>query len=363
MRITVKNSLSIATIMVVFLIFITVLLSLMKIDRKVIVPGTFTYRNISPVIIEENGFVEKICAEENEQIEKNDTILVLRNKDIEMEITNCKSRINIYKIELEEILQLKEYDTSINSFDVTKLKEELELKKVEETYYKNTYLDKKDLYEKKIISKDDYEEAELIYEQTKLESRSIKIQIDELTRILQKLDASSLLNYNLKQKELELEENTLNYLKNRKEMLVVKAKMSGKLLADKLENHLNVFLSQGDQIADVVSYDKIDFIGYAVGADIIRVKKDQEVVFNVDTFRGKDFIHGKVKRIGLKTAEKNGVISYPVEIEVLSKEFFDRGRKRFIHAGVAGEAIIMTERDIPIVELLWERIIKYADFN
>ncbi len=363
MRITVKNSLSIATVMVIFLVVVVVLLTFMKIDRKVIVPGTFTYRNISPVIIEEYGFVEKICATENENIEKNDTILVLRNKDIEMEILTSQNRLNIYTMELEEILQLKEFDTSINSFDVTKLKEQLQLKKVEENYYLNIYNDKKDLYKKKIISKDDFEEAELIYRQTKLEGRSIKIQIDELTRKLQKLDASSLLNYKLKQKELELEQNTLTHLNNRKKMLVVKAKMSGKLLADKLENHLNVYLSIGDQIADVVSYDHIDFIGYAVGADIIRVKEGQEVVFNVDTFRGKDFIHGKVKRIGLKTAEKNGVISYPVEIEVLSKEFFDRGRKRFIHAGVFGEAIIMTERDIPIMELLWERIIKYADIN
>jgi hypothetical protein len=54
---------------------------------------------------------------------------------------------------------------------------------------------------------------------------------------------------------------------------------------------------------------------------------------------------------------------YPVEIEVMNKEFFDRGRKRFIHAGVVGEAIIMTERDIPIIELFWERIIKYVDMN
>ncbi|MDA3838562.1 MAG: hypothetical protein PF574_06225 [Candidatus Delongbacteria bacterium] len=363
MRITVKNSLSIAAIMVIFLVIVTILLSLMKIDRKVIVPGTFTYRNISPVIIEEEGFVEKIFATENESVEKNDTILVLRNKNIEMEILSSQNRINIYKIELEEILQLKEFDTSLNSFDVTKLKEELQVKEVEETYYKNIYNDKKDLYTKKIISKDDFEEAELLYEQTKLERRSIKIQIDELTRKLQKLDASSLLNYKLKQKELELEQNTLIHLNSRKEMLIVRAKMSGKLLADKLDNHLNVYLEIGSQIADVVSYDLIDFVGYAVGADIIRVKEGQEVVFNVDTFRGKDFIHGKVRRIGLKTAEKNGVISYPVEIEVLNKEFFDRGRRRFIHAGVVGEAIIMTERDIPIIELFWERIIKYADMN
>jgi len=363
MRITVKNSLSLATIMVIFLILVVVLLSLMKIDRKVIVPGTFSYRKISPVIIEESGFVDKILTTENSHIEKNDTILILRNKDFEMEILNSENRINIYKMELEEILHLKEFDTSLNSFDVTKLKEELQLKTAEEKYYKNIYDDKEDLFKKKIISKDDFEEAELLYKQTKLEKRSIKIQIDELTRKLQKLDASSLLNYNLKQNELKLEKNKLNYLIVRKEMLTIKAKMTGKLLADKLDNHLNEFLSKGDKVADVISFDKIDFIGYAKGADIIRVKEGQEVVFNVDTFRGKDFIHGKVKRIGLKTAEKNGVISYPVEIEVLSNEFFDRGRKRFIHAGIFGEAIIMTERDIPIVELLWERIIKYADIN
>ena len=89
MRITVKNSLSIATIMVIFLVFIVILLSLMKIDRKVIVPGTFTYRNISPVIIEEDGFVqadEAAIAYYQRELERNNITVNIRHsrgKDID----------------------------------------------------------------------------------------------------------------------------------------------------------------------------------------------------------------------------------------------------------------------------------------
>ncbi|MCG2760643.1 MAG: hypothetical protein L6407_05475, partial [Candidatus Delongbacteria bacterium] len=265
--------------------------------------------------------------------------------------------------ELEEILQLKELDTSLSSFDTSKLKEELRVKKDEAVYYSGVLKDKIDLYSKKIISKDEYEAANIALKQKELEVTSIQIQLNELNKTLQKLDTSTYLSYKLKQKELELEEGKLHYLTKRNDLLTITAKMDGKLIADKLENNLNVYFSKGDKIGDIVSHEHIDFIGYASGSDIIREKEGQKTFFNVDTFRGKDFIKGKVKSIGLKPELFSGVISFPIEIEVTSSEFFDRERKRFIHAGVMGEAIIITEEDLPIMRLLWERIVKYTDIN
>ncbi|HXK50205.1 MAG TPA: HlyD family efflux transporter periplasmic adaptor subunit [Clostridiales bacterium] len=363
MRITIRKSIIIAIAMMIMLVIAVMILTLMRIDRKVIIPGAFTYRNISPVVIEESGFAAEISSRENSEITAGDVIMTLANTDLDMEITDSENRITLYKLELEEILQLKELDVSLSSYDLTKLKEELKVKKDEEKYYREVQNDKEDLYAKKIISKDEYEGANIALKQKELEVKSIQIQLNELNKQLQKLDASSYLNYKFKQKELEIEENKLTYLKKRSEGLIVRAKMDGRLVADKMENRLNEYFSKGDKIGDVVSYDRIDFIGYASGSDIVRIKEGQDVYFNVDTFRGKDFIHGKVKKTGLKSDSFNGEISFPVEIEVVSTEFFDRGRKRFIHAGVVGEAIIITEEDLPILRILWEQMVKYADIN
>ncbi|MFA7124078.1 MAG: hypothetical protein WC212_08570 [Candidatus Delongbacteria bacterium] len=363
MRVTIAKSIIIAIAMLVLLIISVSILTLMKIDRKVIVPGTFTYRRISPVVIEESGFVSEIHASANSILNENDTILILRNDDLEIELANTGNKVLIYKIELEEILQLKELDVSLSSFDTSKLKEQLRVSKEEALYYSDVVKDKAGLYKKKIISKDEYEEANIIYKQKLLEIKSIEIQLSELSKRLQKLDASTYLSYKLKQKELELEEDKLTYLRKKHDLLTVTAKMNGKLITGKLDNYLNVYMEKGEKIGDIVSFDEIDFIGYATGTDLIRVKEGQKSFFNVDTFRGKDFIKGEVKSIGLKSETYNGITSFPIEIEVTNKDFFDRDRKRFIHAGVTGEAIIITEEDLPILRLLWERVVKYADMN
>lgn len=363
MRITIKKSIYIAVTMVILLILTVIILTFMRIDRKVIVPGTFTYRNVSPLIIEESGFLEKIYKTENSEVLIGDTLLVLRNEDIDIEILNSENRIMIYKLELQEILQLKELDVNLSSFDTSKLKEQLKVKVAEAEYFKSILKDKTDLYANKIISKDEFEEANLNVKQNEMEIKSIEIQLNGLNKQLQKLDASAFLNYKLKQKELDVEQDRLEYLTKRRNMLTIVSKTDGKLMSGRLENSLNVFFTKGDKIGDVISFDKIDFTGYASGADIIRIKEGQISYFNVDTFRGKDFVQGKVKRIGLKTETFNGIIAYPIEIEVTSTEFFDRGRKRYIHAGVTGEAVIITEEDLPILYLLWERVVKYTDIN
>ena len=363
MLVTIKKSIMTAVLMMVLLVLSTLILTAMRIDRKVIIPGAFTYRRISPVVAEESGFVDRIIRHENSFVSQNDTILTLRNADIVRDIENAQSRIMIYRIELEEILQLKELDVSLSSYNTTKLNEELKVKKAEEKYLAGVAEDKRDLYEKKIISKDEYESSNIALRQKQLEIRSAEIQLNELRKRLQKLDASTYLRYQLKEKELAIEEDRLEYLNRRKDLLSLTSRMEGRLVADKLENLLNSYIPAGTHIGDIVSYEKINFSGYASGNDIIRIKEGQKAFFIVDTFRGRDFIRGTVKRIGLKPDNVNGTILFPIELEVDDPKFFDRGKERYLHAGVVGEAVIITEEDIPIFRLLWERVVKYADFN
>jgi hypothetical protein len=101
----------------------------------------------------------------------------------------------------------------------------------------------------------------------------------------------------------------------------------------------------------------------APGSDVVRLEPDQEVYFNVELFRRKEFVKGRVAGIGNKVVERNPSRGFPVEIEVDDKEFFDRNRKLFIQAGVPGEAIIVTEKNLTLASLLWDRFINYMDID
>lgn len=221
--------------------------------------------------------------------------------------------------------------------------------------------DKKSLFDRNISSRDQYDEARLNYKTILSDIKSLEISTDEIDRNLKKLDTSSLLRYKLKQKDYENYEEKLKYLEKKYTKLSIVARDKGKMLADRMDNIRNTFIGKGQHLADVVSFEAIDFVGYASDADILRISEDLEVYFNVELFRGKDFITGRVKNIGYKPVFRDGVPYFPIEIEVDKKEFFNRERKYYLQAGITGEAIVITEKNLPLAELIWEQFINYVD--
>lgn len=363
MKMTIPRALFIAGFLISILVVAFILLTMLNIDRKVSVNGSFVYRKTTPIVVNEPGFVRKILKEENCEILKGDTIAILENKDLEMEIEDVKSKIMIIELELEDILNMKQFDLNLNSLDITKLKSELKLKEIEEQYYLNILTDKKEMLKKKIISQAEFDEAEINHKSIVSEKRSLEINIDEISKKLNKLDSSSLLHYKLKQKDYESQITKLKYLEHRMNSLVIISHENGKLLAEKMEKLKNTYLEKGSQLGDVVSFNDLDFVGYANDADIIRLKPNQEVYFNVSLFRGKNYIKGHVVNIGYKPITVNGMVMFPIEIEVENKVFFDRNQEYYLQAGVVAEAIIITESDIPFFRLIWEQIINAVNVD
>ena len=104
--------------------------------------------------------------------------------------------------------------------------------------------------------------------------------------------------------------------------------------------------------------DDINFRGRAAGSDVIRVAEGQPVYFNVELFRRRNLITGTVTRVGSGVPDSSG---FTIEIEVDNRAFFDRGRELFLQAGISGEAIVITEKDVSLIRMVWERVVRIAD--
>ena len=363
MKITITRSFYLAGIMIAVLAVGMFIISGFEIDRKIRISGSFVYRNALPLTAGEEGTVEKILCQANDSVKQGDTILVLSNPDLEMEYNNSLSRLHILELELKKILDIKEQDFSLNFYDQNKLKKDYEQKSSELIFYQRELEEKKNLLTRNLVSGKEVDELNLKVHDLTREAENLKLTIEETDSKLKNLNTSSLLLYSLKAKEIEIEKAKFSFLTKRRQELCLTAKISGKILADsRLENLLYRQVKKGEQLADIVSFADINFIGYAKDADIIRIRPGQNAYFNVELFRGKNSITGKVKSIGYKPKIIDNTTYFPIEIEADRKEFFDRDKKLYLEAGVQGEGIVLTEENVPIFRLIMEKFLSKLDF-
>ena len=136
------------------------------------------------------------------------------------------------------------------------------------------------------------------------------------------------------------------------------------LVSEVWEDLQGTYLASGTQVGSIVSLDEIDFNGFATDSDVIRIRDGQEAYFDVAMFRRKAFVKGTVTRIGhIATTGTDGRSRFPIRIEVQNTTFFDRNQQLYIQAGIGAEAVIVTERGLSLIELVWEKIRKLTDFG
>jgi multidrug resistance efflux pump len=361
MRLTIGRSLSVAAALFGFLLAATLGLVFLKVDRRVTIPGVFVYRDLWPVVVKEGGFVEEIPVEADSTVQEGQVILSLRNEELLSQRDRSQALLGIYEIELQQILDLKGFDTTMSSLDATRLREELSYLQERLQFRQDAVKSAKDLLDKKLGSQKSYEEAVLAYRAAEAEVSEIQIQLTQMDETLAELDASTLLRYELKKREYDIELDNLSRLEERISQLEIRADHGGHLLAEDLDSLRNAWLPRGTKVAEVVSYNDINFVGFARGTQVVRVAKGQGVYFNVELFRRKRFVRGTVARVGQKPVTGDQGQGFPIEIEVTDKRFFDRGRELFIQAGVPGEAVIVTEPGLPLASMVWERVINRLD--
>ena len=339
-------------------------ISFFNVNRTVTVRGAFEYRDTYPVISLESGVVREIVVEVDQTVSKGDVLIVLENKSLKMEIADLESRISLLDLETDSFSAKNVYDISQFVSDLELLRKQQQMKTEELEFREELYDVNLAMYERKSIAKHQYDEVRLAYLAVRLEMDQIESSLIKKNAALREFQDSIVQTLKVYSSERKAAEAKLQYLLERQTDLTVRSPAAGVLHSTDLEYLRGAHLSASTHIADVVSLDDIDFVGFAIDADIIRVKEGQEAYFDVDIFRRKAFVKGTVTRVGhMAKRGPDGRNLFPVRVEVDNPTFFDRGQLLYIQAGVSGDAVIITEKGLSLIELVWEKILKLTDFQ
>lgn len=313
--------------------------------------------------IKEEGFIEKVKIPENANVEKGDTIMVLDNKQLYLEEKKSLNKISIIKLELEDILKSKKYTSNLNFYDINRIQEEInylnERKEIIEDQLKN----KNELFKQKLVSSEEYEEKKLELNSVQAQLTKVTLEKNDLKKRIKDLDQLGVIKYNLKKEELLNEELSLERIKRRIKDLIIIAPRKGKVIFKDYRTLLNSFKQRGESFGNLISFDEIDFYGMARNGDVIRLKPEQKCFFNIEYLRGKEIIEGRVKEVGLFPVEKNQSFFFPILIEADQREFVLKNETYSLKAGITGEAVIITEENVTIFNLITEKFKKSLNIN
>ena len=364
MKLTIRKTLLFSLLLFFVLAVAALAVTFFRVNRTVMVAGEFTYRDMFPITVEEAGFVRELLIETDERVADGDVIAVLSNPELDREISGLEKRLAMSAIELDSLARQANSIRFDTEQDILALESVLETKTLELDFRSDQYALSNQMHQAGSITKEQHDASRLTFMGAEAAVKEIEIQLSKRRRALSELDSDSGSPVVLKQKTMDIDRDTLEYLRERKGNLQIRAPGSGVLLSTMWDSIENTYLAKGARIGDVVSFDDINFVGYARDTDIIRIKEGQKSYFDVDIFRRKVFVQGTVTRIGYQAVSGSGGVSqFPVTIEVDNKLFIDRDQEFYIQAGVKGQAVIIVEEELSLFKLVWEKIVDFVDFG
>lgn len=364
MKLTIRKTLLFSLALFLVLAIAALAVMFFRVNRTVMVDGIFEYRETLSVTIEEGGLVTDLRVKSDSRVEEGEVLLILSNKDLEKEVADIERKISMGELELESIENQEALDRFAAEQDVLSFESLLYTKKLELEYRFGLHKMNSDLFSAGSISKDRFDASRLAYNSAQGTVTEIEIQLRKVRRQLKELSDGPGAPITLKRRAIEIDRRHWEYLRGRLSNLRVLAPHSGTLLSEAWESFENTFLAKGTHVADVVSFDEINFEGFAGDTDIIRIKEGQKAYFDVEIFRRKIFVNGTVTQIGYKAIPgPGGFRQFPITVEVENKMFFDREQEFYIQAGVKGQAVIIVEEQLSLITLVWEKIVNFVDFG
>lgn len=364
MKLTIRKTLLFSLGLFILLAFAALAVTFFRINRTVLVDGIFEYRDSYAVAVEEPGFVDRVLVETDTKVNQGDALAVIASHDLEREIAAMERRVSISALELANMETQQATQLFAAEQDVLSFEEALSTKNLELDYRRDLHEMNEKLYRDGSITKERHDASRLAYRSVQGAVAELEIQLSRKQRTVEDLKVSPSPARAVKLKSLEIDRDQLAYLRSRQERLTIRARESGVLLSDSWNTLEGTYLPRGTHIADIVSFDEIDFVGYTKDTDIIRIKEGQTSYFDVDIFRRKVFVNGTVTHISHQAAEgPGGLRLFPITIEIDNKKFIDRDQEFYIQAGVKGQAVVIVEEDLSLIALIWEKVLSFADFG
>jgi HlyD family secretion protein len=237
------------------------------ITESVYASGIIESKNQYMVYPTINGTLEMLYVDEGNVVQAGDSLASILNNNT---VSNQKNA--------EIIAEYNNYDSQIN-----KIKDlELNAKQVEGKFKLDSinFERNKQLFEKELISKSDFEINELNYNNSKTSYYSILLKIEDLKKQLKLNDSQS--------------KNNLNLSSLTKNDLILKSEVNGKVYSI-LKNKGELVTSQTPIF--MIGSEKLYTIILQVDEyDIIKIKKNQTVIVNLDSYKEKTF-NAKITKI------------------------------------------------------------------
>ncbi len=166
----------------------------------------------------------------------------------------------------------------------------------------------KDLVGRNLISRDQYESIRAEYERATARFKEESARVDEV-KVKQAVIAGIRADVQQAQAELEMARVRLN-------RSVIRAPISGVVIQKTVEAGQTVAASlSSPPLVKIAELEEMKVSAFVDEADIGKVKVDQEVEFQVDSYPGRTF-NGKVVRIFPSPLIKDNVVTYDTEIRV-----------------------------------------------
>ena len=363
MKLSIRKTLFISLALMLVLAIAALGITLFRVNRTVTVPGRFEYRMRVPVVAKEPGYVAEIFATPDQNVNKGELLLLLENRNLDREVLGVRDQLATYDLEIRDLTEQSEFAIAQLRRDIESNRLRLQTKSAELESQRELFVLHLQMYESDSITKYQYDDVRLRYLAIQNEVRELEIGLSGLGDLVLERNATTDMAITRKTHVREIALRRLDDLDRRRDNLRVVAPESGMLLAGIWSELIHTYVSATTVLGRVVTLDQIIFSGFAQDSDIIRVETGQSVYFDVDVFRRKAFVNGTVTSVGYAAIESSDRNLFPVQIEVENAAFFDRDRELYIRAGVTGEAIIITEEGLSLIELVWEKIRKLADFE
>ena len=364
MKLTIRKTLFISLGLLAVLVLAALAVSFFRVNRTLTVTGAFEYRTVRPVVAREGGFVAGIPAAPDTRVVTGDPLLILRSEDLDAEIETLEHQLELARLELDALESQGRFESFQARLSAAGMEERVGVSAAREELQRRQYLLNRELYGEGRISRNQLDEVELAHRSLLTDLSDLRSGLDVARARMTEIASSYARQIEMKRRVIQTSAARLERLERRKEDLTIRAAGPGVFLLENPDRLLGTYLTKGSRAGEIVSFDDIDFIGYAGNSDIIRIKAGQKVYFDVDVFRRKVFIRGTVSKIGYKAVSgPAGESLFPVRIEVDNKSFLDRGNELFIQAGVRGEALIVVEEGLSLITMVWEKILDFIDFE
>ena len=247
------------------------------------------------------GRVKEIYFKEGDFVKNGDVVAVLENNEIEAQLEQAESALELAKAELEKIEKgSREEEIEQARANLNRYKAELEMAKLHLKRFE-------ELYQRGIVSKSELDDARAKHDMALAEYEA-SIQNLNMIRSGAREEERKAARAKVKKAEADV-----RYAEAMLENTIIKAPISGKVIRKYMDAGETITFENLVPIVTIADISKIRVVAEVDETDIRKVKLDQEAVVTTNAYPGEEF-RGKVMSISAVAGKKTLKSEEPAEM-------------------------------------------------